>query len=175
MGAGVTVTLDGSGSFDPGGGSLSYLWSQTGGTAVTLSSSTAVQPTFTSPAAGTLTFQLVVSDAKSSSSPADVTVTVSSGGPTDLALAATATASSQNTSTGQTAAKAIDGVVGGYPGVSSVEWATVGGGAGSWLKLTWSSPQTFDTVVLYDRPNLSDQITAGNIQFSDGSSVPVPP
>jgi LmbE family N-acetylglucosaminyl deacetylase len=175
VGAGVTVTLDGSGSFDPGGGSLSYLWSQTGGTAVTLSSGTVVQPRFTAPgSAGALTFQLVVSDKKSSSSPADVTVTVSSGGPTDLALSAVATASSQNTGTGQTAAKAIDGVIGGYPGVSTAEWATDGGGAGSWLKLTWSSPQTFSTIVLYDRPNSSDQITAGNIQFSGGSSVPVP-
>ena len=26
---------------------------------------------------------------------------------------------------------------------------------------------------LYDRPNLNDQITGGNIQFSDGSSIPV--
>ena len=51
--------------------------------------------------------------------------------------------------------------------------ATVGGGAGSWLELTWSSSQTFDTIVLYDRPNSSDQITAGNIQFSDGSSITV--
>ena len=96
------------------------------------------------------------------------------GGPVDLALSASATASSQNTSTGQTADKAIDGVVGGYPGDYTVEWATVGGGAGSWLELTWSSPQTFDTIVLYDRPNLNDQITAGTIQFSDGSSIPVP-
>ena len=53
------------------------------------------------------------------------------------------------------------------------EWATVSGGAGSWLKLTWSSPQTIDTIVLYDRPNTSDQITGGNITFSDGSNITV--
>ena len=48
-----------------------------------------------------------------------------------------------------------------------------GGGAGSWLKLTWTTPQTFDTIVLYDRPNTNDQITGGNITFSDGSSIAV--
>ena len=44
------VQLDGSGSSDPDGDTLSYQWSQTGGTAVTLSSATAVKPTFTAPA-----------------------------------------------------------------------------------------------------------------------------
>ena len=174
---GAAVMLDGSGSFDPEGDPLTYQWTQTGGGTVTLSSDTAVQPTFTAPgSADTLTFQLVVGDGQNSSSPASVTITVTGGGgsPVDLALSASATASSQNTSTGQTADKAIDGVVGGYPGDYTVEWATVGGGAGSWLELTWSSPQTFDTIVLYDRPNLNDQITAGTIQFSDGSSIPVP-
>ena len=46
---------------------------------------------------------------------------------TDFARCATATASSQNTSTSQTAAKAIDGVAGGYPGDHTTEWATIGG------------------------------------------------
>ncbi len=172
---GATVQLDGSGSSDPGGNSLTYQWTQTGGTAVTLSSATVVSPTFTAPASATmLTFQLVVNNGQTNSSPDSVTITVGNGsGSTDLALAATATASSQNASTGQTADKAIDGVIGGYPGTYTVEWATVGGGAGSWLKLTWANPQTFDTIVLYDRPNSDDQITAGNIQFSDGSSIAV--
>ena len=82
---GVVVTLDGSGSFDPGGAPLTYQWSQTGGAAVTLSSDSVVAPAFTAPgSAGTLTFQLVVSDGTGSSSPSDVTVTVTgsaAGGP----------------------------------------------------------------------------------------------
>ena len=112
---------------------------------------------------GTLTFQLIVNDGQNNSSPATVTITVTSSSSTDLALSATATAPSQNTSTGQTANKAIDGVIDGYPGDYTKEWATAGGGAGSWLKLTWTSPQTVNMIVLYDRPNTSDQITAGNI------------
>jgi LmbE family N-acetylglucosaminyl deacetylase len=168
---GASVTLDGSGSVDPAGYSLSYQWTQTGGTSVTLSTATAVRPTFTASSATTLTFQLVVTDSQGNvSSPATVAITVAR---VDLALTATATASSQNTSSGQTAAKAIDGIISGYPNASAAEWATVGGGAGSWLKLAWSTPQTIDTIVLYDRPNLSDQITGGNIAFSDGTSIAV--
>jgi LmbE family N-acetylglucosaminyl deacetylase len=169
---GATVTLNGTGSSDPGGKSLTYQWTQTGGAAVTLSTSTAAQPTFTAPSsAATLTFQLVVNNGTASSSPATVTITVSTAAPPDLALTAKATASSA--ASGQGAAKAIDGVISGYPADSSKEWATNGGKAGSWLKLTWTTAQTFNTIVLYDRPNTNDQITGGNIAFSDGTSIAV--
>ena len=71
------LQLNGTGSSDPGGKSLTYQWTQTGGAAVTLSSSTAAQPTFTAPSSpATLTFQLVVNNGTASSSPATVTITV---------------------------------------------------------------------------------------------------
>ena len=84
--AGVTVTLDGSSSSDADGHSLSYAWTQISGTSVTLSSSTASQPTFTAPRAAsttTLIFSLVVTDTESADSSADtVTITVNPLDPT---------------------------------------------------------------------------------------------
>ena len=170
---GATVQLDGSASNDPGG-NPSYKWTQTAGPAVTLSDSTAVKPTFTAPSSATsLSFQLVVTDGSQSSDPSSVTIHVAGGGD-NVASTATVSASSENASSGQTAAKAIDGVIDGYPGDYHKEWATVGGHEGSWLKLTWGSAQTIDKVVLYDRPNTDDQVTGGTLTFSDGSTVNVP-
>ena len=84
------------------------------------------------------------------------------------------TASSQNTASGQTAVKAVDGVIAGYPVDTTREWATVGGKAGSYLNLAFPTAVTLNRVVLYDRPNSSDQITGGTLTFSDGTTVPVP-
>lgn len=57
------VTLDGSGSSDPDNDDLDYRWSQSGGISVTLSSLTAVSPSFTAPITpGVLTFTLTVTD-----------------------------------------------------------------------------------------------------------------
>ena len=73
--AGDIVTLDGTGSIDSDGTIASYAWTQTGGTAVTLSSTSASQTTFTAPTAATattLTFTLIVTDNVGVASPASL-------------------------------------------------------------------------------------------------------
>ena len=78
--SGTTVTLNGTASSDSDGTITSYAWTQTAGSAVTLSSATASQPTFTAPSvatATTLTFSLIVTDnlgAASAASTVNITV-----------------------------------------------------------------------------------------------------
>ena len=80
--SGASVTLTGAASSDADGDPITYLWSQTSGTTVSLSSSTAAQPTFTAPvidpanASIILTFSLVVNDGALTSAADTVTITV---------------------------------------------------------------------------------------------------
>ena len=99
-----------------------------------------------------------------------------SGSESNIASAATVTASSESVATSQLAAKAVDGYIDGYPGDYTREWATNGQGVGAWIQLTWPSPgYIIDRIILYDRPNSDDQVTAGTISFSDGSAITVGP
>jgi hypothetical protein len=77
----------------------------------------------------------------------------------DAAGSAAVTASSQNAPEGETADKAVDGVIDGYPGVHTADRVAQGGGAASWLRLSWLEPLRLSHVVLYDRPNASDWVT----------------
>jgi len=67
------VELDGINSSDPDNDTpLTYLWSQTGGTTVSLSDPTAANPSFTAPDdPDTLTFELIVTDSLGLNSIAD--------------------------------------------------------------------------------------------------------
>jgi len=93
---------------------------------------------------------------------------------TNLAPDAVASASSENQLTGQFARRAVDGVAAGYPEAPQREWVTLGGGVGSWLQLSWAAPRLVRRVVLHDRPNGDDRITAARLSFSDGSAIDVP-
>ena len=79
---GSTVTLDGSQSYDPDGGILSYRWTQVGGTPVGLASSDAVRTTFVAPQVGVagLTFRLTVTDKENIERADEVLITVNDNG-----------------------------------------------------------------------------------------------
>lgn len=180
VGPGQLVMLDGAGSKDPDGRSLDFNWSQASGYPVDLLEQASASPTFVAPVGlshdASLTFRLVVRDGRFSSPPDHVTVRVIGGAQpaaTNVAPAAIAVASSENPVTGQIAGKAVDQVISGHPIDSAREWATLRQGPGAWIRLSWPEPQVVDRIVLYDRPNLNDQVLSGTLTFSDGTEVSV--
>jgi hypothetical protein len=74
---GASVTLNGAGSSDPDGDTLTYQWLQTGGTDVDLNNDDTAIASFTAPSTEeTLAFQLTVDDGRTGTSTDSVTVTV---------------------------------------------------------------------------------------------------
>ncbi len=79
-----TVQLDGSTSSDTDGDELTFRWtllSKPAQSTAALSSSTAVQPTFTVDKAGTYEFQLIVNDGSADSAPDTVKISTTNSGP----------------------------------------------------------------------------------------------
>ncbi|GAA5823454.1 hypothetical protein JCM11251_000639 [Rhodosporidiobolus azoricus] len=108
------------------------------------------------------------SSATSSAAPASQTPVLS-----NLALNAKASASSSWPQ--QPPSGANNGVIGGLDGYGGGalldEWSAYFGKVGTWYQLTWPSAVNFNQIVLWDRPNIEDNIMSGNITFDDGSGV----
>ncbi|KAL4943432.1 hypothetical protein BDV06DRAFT_138528 [Aspergillus oleicola] len=169
----AVVTLDGTTSSAPISKPLSYEWAQVSGQPVELINAETSQPSFTTPGdPDTLVFELIVTSEDMSSSPATVTVATIQY-PENIALKAKITASSSNVGANQTPDKAVDGSTGGFPAAHAHEWATEGGKAGSWLSLSWESPQVISKVALFDRPNLDDQVLAAALEFDNGNAIEI--
>jgi hypothetical protein len=76
----VTVTLDGAGSSDPDGQSITYQWTQIAGEVIELDDPSSPTPSFSVSSSGQFIFQLIVTDACGEASVADtvfIGVTVS--------------------------------------------------------------------------------------------------
>ena len=167
----ATVTLDASGSSstrtDP---TLTYAWTQTSGTAVTLSSATAEQPTFTAPPLpGDLVFSLTVNDGGDHSSAAD-TVTVTVRPLTARQLSTTATADAgpdQEVQTGATITLDASGSSSTRTNpVFTYRWKTISGSGGIPTTLATNTIVTFtapsfrtDLVIQLEVFDESDKIT----------------
>lgn len=157
---------------DADGDPVTYVWTTNGGSLV----SNGPNATFYPPrvnAQTVFTLAVTISDGQGGSVHRQTFVTVTPSFVSNVARNAVVSVSSENPSTSQFGTNAVDGVVDGYPGDYTKEWATIGQAIGASITLTWSTIQEISAIKLFDRPNLNENILSGRLIFSDGSTVPV--
>lgn len=178
---GTVVYLDGSKSFDHSHDPITYTWRQVNGTRVILSDPGSVNPAFTVPTGllhdEILTFELTISDGAFVTLPDHTNVLVGSSAPQPvyssinsqiISISASSTFRTSNVD------NVVDGCVNGYPSDPTCEWVSQGR-QGEWVELHWASQVSVGKIVLYDRPNVRDQVLSGTLVFSDGSSIQLGP
>ncbi|MEY4580916.1 MAG: hypothetical protein RL701_5619, partial [Pseudomonadota bacterium] len=167
--AATSVTLNGGLSSDPENAALSYVWTQTQGTAITLAGAATVTPTFTAPPlAGTLTFSLVVTDGVNASAPATVVITVNAT-ITDL------------TGLGTPTALITAPIGGGNPNILIIKdsvkepvgslddtkqydtYTGVGNRTSDWIGYTFKAAHTFNRVVFQEGKQFGDSGCFANL------------
>lgn len=84
---------------------------------------------------------------------------------TDSNLARTATATASTQTGSATAAKAIDGII-----AANNEWISQGE-KNPWIKLSWATPVTIQTLKFHDRFNSVDKANGGTVSFSDSTTL----
>ena len=89
----------------------------------------------------------------------------------NLSLTAQVTASSESVSQGRM--RAVDGIVDGAHHDAAREWVSASQLAGAWIQLDWPAPVSVSQVNLHDRPLDGENVLAGTLSFSDGSSIAV--
>ncbi|MGH8733168.1 MAG: DUF7402 domain-containing protein, partial [Burkholderiales bacterium] len=89
----------------------------------------------------------------------------------NLALAAQVSASSESVSQGRM--RAVDGIVDGAHHGAAWEWVSASQLGGAWIQLDWPAPMSVSQVNLHGRPLTGENLLAGTLSFSDGTSIAV--
>jgi len=177
---GVAVTLDGSNSTDPDDGIASYLWKQTSGPLVILSSADEIQSTFTAPDVGpngaSLTFRLTVTDNGNLQATDTCIVNVTDSG-NGVNQPPTADAGpDQTVDEGETVT--LDGTGSSDPddGIASYLWKQTGGTTVTLSNITAAIPTFVTPPVDLSGTTLTFQLTVtdnGDLESSDEVSLTI--